>query len=78
MSNVTIHLEPVIDDGAIAKVRNILPRIGRDDQLIVTLEATDAHQADRVMEVLGAHGFDYQPKGSHDGRDYHIIATRLK
>lgn len=78
MSNVTLHLEPVIDDQSIARVRTTLPQIGKNDQLMIVMEATDAHQADRVMEVLEAHGFDYQPRGSHDGRDYHIIAKRLK
>jgi len=78
MSTVTIHLEPVVDDSAIARVRSALPQIGKHDQLMIVMEAADAHQADRVMEVLEAHGFDYQPRGSHNGRDYHIIATRLK
>lgn len=76
MSTITIHLEPVIDDSAIARVRSTLPKIGKNDQLMIVMEATDAHQADRVMEVLEAQGFDYQPRGSHSGRDYHIIATR--
>lgn len=78
MSTYTIHLEPEVDDNAIARVRSTLPRVGKDDQLMIVMEAADAHQAGRVMEILEAHGFDYQPRGSHGGRDYHIIAARKK
>lgn len=77
MSTVTLHLEPVIDENALARVKSTLPQIEKNDHLTITLEAADAHQADRIMEVLGAYGFEYQPRGSHDGRDYHIIASRL-
>ncbi len=78
MSTITIHLDPVINDSAIRKVWSALPNVGKSDQLVIVMEAADAHQADQVIEILEAHGFDYQPKGSHDGRDYHIIAARSK
>ncbi len=41
------------------------------------MEAADAHQADDVMEILRKEGFDYQPRGTHDGTRYQVIAKRI-
>ncbi|MEW6276252.1 MAG: hypothetical protein AB1556_14220 [Bacillota bacterium] len=73
MDEVTIHLEPVITEQDLEQLRSAL---AETEQVNVVMEAADAHQADRVMEILEAAGFDYQPRGSHDGKFYHIIARR--
>ncbi|MEW6424192.1 MAG: hypothetical protein AB1523_05510 [Bacillota bacterium] len=73
MDEVTIHLEPVITEQGLEQLRSAL---AETEQVNVVVEAADAHQADRVMEILEAAGFDYQPRGSHDGKSYHIIARR--
>lgn len=73
MDEVTIHLEPVITVQGLEQLRSAL---AETEQVNVVVEAADAHQADRVMEILEAAGFDYQPRGSHDGKSYHIIARR--
>jgi len=73
MDEVTIHLEPVITEQDLEQLRSAL---AETEQVNVVVEAADAHQADRVMEILEAAGFDYQPRGSHDGKSYHIIARR--
>lgn len=78
MGDITIHLEPAITNDSIRKVEETLPRVGKNDHIIIVMEATDAHQADRVMEVLEARGFDYQPHGSNDGRAYQIIGKRIQ
>lgn len=76
MGDITIHLEPVVDNEAIDRMKRSLPRVGKNEQLTIVMESADAHQADRVMEILRAEGFDYQPRGSNDGNLYHIIAKR--
>lgn len=76
MGDITIHLEPMVNNEAIERIKKTLPRVGKDEQLTIVMEAADAHQADRVMEVLKAEGFDYQPRGSNSGDLYHIIAKR--
>lgn len=75
MEELTLFLEPEIDAGGLERLRSALA--GRD-RINIALEAADAHQADRVMEILRSHGFDYQPRGSHDGRLYYIVARQKK
>ncbi|MDK2887253.1 MAG: hypothetical protein PWP72_130 [Thermoanaerobacter sp.] len=76
MADITIHLEPVINEQEIARLQSALNDLGEGDELNIVMEAADAHQADRVTEILEAGGFDYQPRGSHDGRLYQITARR--
>ncbi|MTI86053.1 MAG: hypothetical protein FH756_19690 [Firmicutes bacterium] len=76
MGNINLHLEPTVDREAFDRVKSALPRISKDEQLTITMEATDAHQADNILGLLDTSGFTYQSRGSHDGNTYHIIATR--
>ncbi|MCL6639225.1 MAG: hypothetical protein K6T80_06035 [Firmicutes bacterium] len=76
LGTITIHLGPVIGSDDFTRVKATLPKLAKHDRLMVVMEAADAHQAGQVMEILREHGFDYQPRGSHEGHDYHIIAWR--
>ncbi|HBV97233.1 MAG: hypothetical protein JL50_09175 [Peptococcaceae bacterium BICA1-7] len=78
MADLTIHIEPSVDREAIDRVKNTLSQVNRDDQITIVMEAADAHQADRLMEILRSEGFDYQPRGSHDGRQYLVTARRSR
>lgn len=78
MGDITLHLGPVIDREAFERVKSILPRIGKDEHLTITMESADAHQADNIFGLLDESGFTYQTRGSHDGNTYNIIATRQK
>lgn len=73
MDEATIHLEPAITEQGLAQLRSAL---ALRDQVNIVMEAADAHQADRVMDVLRAAGFDFQPRGSHDSQHYYIVARR--
>lgn len=77
MADITVHLEPVVDNQAIERVKSTLSRMEIDDQITIVMESADAHQADRLMEILRTEGFDYQPRGSHQGRHYQVIARRV-
>lgn len=76
MGNITLHLDPTMDRDAFNRVRSTLPRIGKDEQITITMESADAHQADDIFRLLEAKGFKYQTRGSHDGNTYNIIATK--
>lgn len=78
MAEITVHLEPVVDNQAIERVKSTLSRMEMDDQITIVMESADAHQADRLMEILKNEGFDYQPRGSHDGRQYLVTARRSR
>jgi len=77
LKDITIDLGPAINSNAINKVKSILGKSREGDRIVISMEAADAHQADAISELLKANGFDYQPKGSHNGNRYHIIATKL-
>lgn len=77
MNDVTINLGPIINRKEVNKVKSILDKTKEGDRVVISMEAADAHQADAISELLKLNGFDYQPKGSHDGNRYHIIATKL-
>ncbi len=73
MAKITIHLEPVITGQGLAQLQSAL---AERDEVHIIIEAADAHQAGKVMKLLRDYGFDYQPRGSHDGRRYHLVARR--
>lgn len=76
----TIYLEmgAGIEERDVDRLIQTLPHLRNRDRLEITMEAADAHQADRVMGVLQEHGFDFQPKGSSEGTFYKVSAWRRK
>lgn len=78
MADLTVHIEPAVDREAVRKVKNALSQLEKNDQITIVMESTDAQQADKVMELLSQEGFDYQPKGSHDGRQYLVTARKVR
>lgn len=76
MGNITLYLGPTVDREAFNRVKSTLPRVGKDEQITITMESADAHQADNILRLLDVNGFKYQSRGSHDGNTYNIVATR--
>ncbi|MFA7467656.1 MAG: hypothetical protein WCY82_05250 [Desulfotomaculaceae bacterium] len=76
MSKTTLVLQPEIDSRAVNHVRNTLAQLNYGDEITITVEAADAHQADPIISLLDKNGFDYQSKGGHNGHSYHINARR--
>lgn len=64
-----------IGDRAVQKVRDAIPGLGTDDELIILVNTVDAHKTGGLTDELERQGFDYQPKGA-DGATYNIIAKR--
>ena len=78
MGDRTIHIEPVVDWQSLGKLRNTLSQVKLGEQVTIVMEAADAHQSDRVTDLLKKEGFDYQARGTHDGSRYQVIAKRLQ
>ncbi|BCV20235.1 hypothetical protein [Moorella sp. Hama-1] len=78
MPDISLRIGPAITHEDLARVKDTLPRLHPGDQLTITMEAADAHQADMLLELLDNHGLDYQSRGDSDGKTYHIIASRLE
>jgi TusA-related sulfurtransferase len=76
MDKIAITLQPVIDQNAINHVRSAINRMRPGEEITITIESTDAYRADPIINLLEQSGCDYQSKGSHDGKNYHINACK--
>ncbi|MBO8137338.1 MAG: hypothetical protein H0Z40_04300 [Desulfotomaculum sp.] len=76
MEKITMNLQPDVDKYDIHRLQQALHDMGHSDELTVTLESADAHQADPIINLLNENGFDHQIKGSHDGKSIYIHARR--
>ncbi|WP_027364508.1 hypothetical protein [Desulfotruncus alcoholivorax] len=77
MGKINLTLQPEIDADAVDRVKKTLVQMGPYDELSISIESADAHQADRIYSFLDESGFQYQTRGSHDGKTY-LINARLK
>ncbi|MFZ5353618.1 MAG: hypothetical protein ACOZCL_12985 [Bacillota bacterium] len=50
--------------------------IGDNEQLVITLNNTEAYRAENVFSILERHDFECSTKGGHEGTDYYIIARK--
>ena len=58
------------------KLLETMKDITKEDELVINMSAQDAHQADRIFEMLDENEFEYLPKGDETGDRYYILATR--
>jgi len=78
MPDIFLRMGTSITDIDLSRVEGTIPRLNPGDHLTITMEAADAHQADKLLKVLETNGLDYQSRGDSDGTTYHIIARRKK
>ncbi|WP_003543562.1 hypothetical protein [Desulfotomaculum nigrificans] len=76
MTDISISLDRVTSGDALQKVDQAIAQIGPEDELTISMEAADAHDADQILALLSRNNFDYQPRGSHNGKKYLITARR--
>jgi len=76
MADIFLSIDDLINDRDFSTFKSRLETMAPDDQITIRMEASDAHQADIITSILEQEGFDYQPHGSHSGRDYLITAKR--
>ncbi|MGQ9513384.1 hypothetical protein [Thermodesulfitimonas sp.] len=72
-----INLGNAITREDIEHARRLLAGVKPGEEVRIILEAADAHEADDLFTLLRHEGFDYQPKGSGNGRRYYVTARRL-
>ena len=75
MREISIDLGPSIGTGDIVIVKAATAKLTPGDHLLLNLEASDAHETDRILALLENEKLDYQTHGSHDGQKFSIIAT---
>ncbi|WP_334111049.1 hypothetical protein [Thermodesulfitimonas autotrophica] len=72
-----IDLGSAVTREDIAHLRDLLSGVKPGEEVRIILEAADAHEANDLFALLRREGFDYQPKGSGNGRRYYVTARRL-
>ena len=78
MTDILIDLGPGIERRDLINLRQRLVGLNEDDQIMIRMEAADAHEADLITAELTEQGFDWQPHGSHSGLDYYVIAKKRR
>ena len=76
MADISIHLDRADGRDTIKKLEQVISQVNFDDELTISLAATDAHHSDEVTDLLAKNHFDYQPIGSHNGKEYIITARK--
>ncbi len=62
--------------GESKKLLETMKDITKEDELVINMSAQDAHQADRIFEMVDKNEFEYLPKGDETGDRYYILAKR--
>lgn len=75
MTDIFFDLGAEITDLDIKNLRKKLKTLGSQDEIIISMEAADTHQADEIIEELQQQGFDYQSHGGH-GKGFYLIARK--
>ncbi|KXG76661.1 hypothetical protein AN618_15540 [Fervidicola ferrireducens] len=75
MAEIYINLGQEINDYDINSLRRRLRSVKPGEEVVIRMEAADAHQADLIVDELRNQGFDYQPHGGHSG-EYFLIARK--
>lgn len=78
MSDYRIELNSQVGPNDTDRLNYLLGIVSSDDELEITMDSNDAHQADSVIAILKNNDFDISPKGGHDDGKYHIFARRCE
>lgn len=60
------------------KLEDVLKEIGKDDELIITMDKRAADNSALLYDMLWENGFEVLSKGENDGDKYHIVVHRKK
>ena len=75
MKEIYLNIGKEINSHDIQNLNKTLEKLEPGQEIIILLEAADAHQADAVIENLRNKNFDLQPHGGHNS-EYYIIAKK--
>ncbi|TDT51241.1 hypothetical protein [Fonticella tunisiensis] len=76
MSDYRINFGKIIGPSDYSKLYDMLDILDKDDELIISIDATDATQSGGVFRVLEGNNFEVKTKGGNDDGKYNIIARR--
>lgn len=73
---IYINFNAELGTQASKRLMDAIRNVDNDDEIIISLDNRDAHQADQLFSILEKHEFQYLPKGDETGERYYILAKR--
>jgi len=70
MGDISLDFRPAITPAEIAKLQQLVNDMEVGQHLSITLERTDAHQADEILNILRDNNYNCQTKGGHHDEFY--------
>ncbi|WP_031515029.1 hypothetical protein [Desulfofalx alkaliphila] len=76
MEKISLNLHPDTDWDVNNQLQQAINDLGPGGEINITLKSSEASQTDTIISLLRENGFDYQTKGSDDGKSLYINARR--
>ncbi|MDI3547930.1 MAG: hypothetical protein PWR10_1582 [Halanaerobiales bacterium] len=76
MGEISLDFRPGITPVKMETLKRVVADMEAGQHLSITLERTDAHQADEILEILKENNYNYQTKGGHQA-EFYIKAKKL-
>lgn len=73
---IYINFNAELGTQASKRLMDALRNVDNDDEIVISMDNRDAHQADQLFSILEKHEFQYLPKGDETGERYYIFAKR--
>lgn len=78
MTDYSINFGEELGLNANTVLKDVMKNIGKDDELIITMDRNAADNSTLLFDTLKNNGFEVLPKGGHSDDKYHIVAHRKK
>ncbi|MDK2918207.1 MAG: hypothetical protein PWQ37_940 [Candidatus Petromonas sp.] len=76
MSDHYINYNMELETDGNARLMDIIKSVGKDEELIITMEGNDAEKSKHILKILENNGFEVLPKGGHEDNQYHLVARK--
>ncbi|KGG80121.1 hypothetical protein Y919_08105 [Caloranaerobacter azorensis H53214] len=78
MVDYYINFDRGSDLKGITKILDTIKKIEENDELVITMDNSDAFKSGFIRETLENKGFEILPKGDHMGEKYKLIVHKKK
>jgi hypothetical protein len=76
MSDYRMNFGGTIGPSDTNKLYDMLNILGKEDELVISIDSSANEQTDTIFRVLEGNNFDIKTKGGHESGEYNIRARR--
>lgn len=73
---IFINYNSELGTSASQKLMDALRNVDNDDEIVISMDNRNAHQADQLFRILEKNQYQYLPKGDETGERYYIFAKK--